>query len=218
MLIPINVLKVAKVASKDCDRPALRHLHVARKGFVCEATATDGKVFIHTTWRNEEEESFPSEAIELADRDSRCFCSVPLEVVTDFAKCKNAYPGKPILDNVHLSEYSNILTHTDLDTTKQTSFRPFEIDGSYPDYHRILEREKDISSQITINPVFLIKALKAIIDLHGKSEKELCVNIKFDKALKVLELDALLKQPEGKKTTAIVMGYVEKKNSETPLN
>lgn len=138
MLIPKNVIHIAKAACSDKARYQLCNVHLSRRGGKPLATVTDGKILMRATWDEPDQEEFPDVGGDLVTRtlDEEEHILVPPGMLIDAQKSISKCCIRPILEYVHVAEQNDpiIVTTTDLDRTKVLKERPWRDESGAPPY------------------------------------------------------------------------------------
>lgn len=162
MLINKDLLKVAKIASKDKTRPILNNIMINSEVIV----ATDMfKLLEIKLDKSENIDNFP---IVPSSPSKACIPEAPLLInAQDILKNQKFFKNQnlPILENGLLNNLSDntvsILT-TDLSTAQNQNYRLNS--GQFPDYTKIIPASLDNHRRVKLNPKLLIELLQAFSD------------------------------------------------------
>lgn len=162
MLINKDLLKVAKIASKDKARPVLNNIMINSEVIV----ATDMfKLLEIKLNKNEKIDDFP---VVPSSPSKACTPEAPLLInAQDILKNQKFFKNQtlPILENGLLNNLSDntvsILT-TDLSTAQNQNYKLNS--GQFPDYTKIIPASLDNHRRVRLNPKLLIELLQAFAD------------------------------------------------------
>lgn len=177
MLLPPSILKgTAMAASEDSERYQIAGVFLERHETGPSATATDGKVLIHTTWKEPDHGEFPSNGTTVEPVEGFEATVGTADCLT-MAKLPPKRDHRAILENVALTESEHradplTAIGTDLDSTSSHQVHP--IDGQYPDYKSVLKSSTSKPPAITIRlDLFnLERILKAVRTTAGIGKKD----------------------------------------------
>jgi len=162
-----DILKVAKIASKDTAKPTLSTIQITNDKII----ATDGYKLLEATLQGFDSSQFP--IVNNTELVEKIETPILIDAKAILKKIKfTANSPLPILDTAILTnenENSISVTTTDLTTATTTQFKKIKM--NFPDYKRIMP-EDECNTKVTIDARYLIELLNAFTDKE-KSEVSL---------------------------------------------
>jgi hypothetical protein len=171
VLIPPRIFEAARAASTD-DRPGLRAILLERSEEGPSVRATNGKLACIATWREDDNDEFPSPSGDLLATTAEGYRqSIPARYAKELVALGGGPCGKAVLSNIALDEKKSTekgrahFAGTDLDRVKRLEV-PLD-EAVFPSLEFIdRSMEKDEVS-VHINPFLAIEALQALVKTAG---------------------------------------------------